>query len=278
MRGEPVRQALHGGQAAVQRHQAAAGETLSEPRLELGREVDLGYQHQRLPSGRQGRFGGAQVDLGLAAAGHAVQQLALRLDLAGTLRRQHRQHRRLLGGQVRPRWRDGWLGGGRLGRRAGWATRAARGRWFGLGQAPGPVQPTQPFDQAGVIKLAQLRGQYCQRHLADRTLVVAGREVHQGTPGRGQRRQRGHHLLHRAQTQALWRRPRRGRPDQARHAAVPQRHTHQCASRKFMLTLVIEQVGHARMLRCLDSHTNLYQCASSPVAWPGVDPVEFRTL
>ena len=41
---------------------------------QLRRQVDLGHQHQRLAAGRERLLGGAQVDLGLAAAGHAVQQ------------------------------------------------------------------------------------------------------------------------------------------------------------------------------------------------------------
>ena len=45
-----------------------------EARLELRREVDLGHQHQHLPAGRERARRGLQVDLGLAAAGDAVQQ------------------------------------------------------------------------------------------------------------------------------------------------------------------------------------------------------------
>ena len=74
VRRQPAAQALRRRQAAVQRDDAPAGEALGEARFELRRQVDLGHQHQRLPAGAERLCGGAQVDLGLAAAGHAVQQ------------------------------------------------------------------------------------------------------------------------------------------------------------------------------------------------------------
>ncbi len=71
-------------------------------RLQLGREVDLRHHHQGLGLriGLQGALHGAQVDLGLAAAGAAVQQKG-----AGVLR-DLVDHVALLGAQ----------GDGRLGR------------------------------------------------------------------------------------------------------------------------------------------------------------------
>ena len=42
--------------------------------IELRRQVDLRHEHERLPAAREHRVGRAQVDLGLAAAGDAVQQ------------------------------------------------------------------------------------------------------------------------------------------------------------------------------------------------------------
>ena len=41
---------------------------------QLRRQVDLGHQHEGLASGRERQAGGAQVDLGLAAAGDAVEE------------------------------------------------------------------------------------------------------------------------------------------------------------------------------------------------------------
>ena len=51
-------------------------ETGLEARQQLRGEVDLGHQHQHLGLrvARQRGLGGAQVDLGLAAAGGAEQQ------------------------------------------------------------------------------------------------------------------------------------------------------------------------------------------------------------
>ncbi len=49
-------------------------EARGEARDELRRQRDLGHQHQRLLAARHDRFDRAQVDLGLAAAGDAVQQ------------------------------------------------------------------------------------------------------------------------------------------------------------------------------------------------------------
>ena len=42
----------------------------------LGRQRDLGDEHDRAPSGGERRVDGGEVDLGLAAAGDAVQQHA----------------------------------------------------------------------------------------------------------------------------------------------------------------------------------------------------------
>jgi hypothetical protein len=78
VRQQPVVQALRRRQAAVQADQAAARKALCEARFELRREVDLGHQHQHLAAGVQRALRGLQVDLGLAAAGDAVQQRGAR--------------------------------------------------------------------------------------------------------------------------------------------------------------------------------------------------------
>ena len=54
--------------------------------FELRREIDFGHQQQHLPSRREGLCGGMQVDLGLAAAGHAMQQVRGRGRAEPTLR------------------------------------------------------------------------------------------------------------------------------------------------------------------------------------------------
>ena len=53
---------------------STASGTPSRLRNRLRRQADLGHQHQCLRAARQRLFYGAQIDLGLAAAGDAVQQ------------------------------------------------------------------------------------------------------------------------------------------------------------------------------------------------------------
>ena len=78
--GQPAFQALRVGHSAVHadhglfavlRHKAG-----DKALFQLGREVDLGHHHQclRLRVGVQHGLHGAQIDLGLAAAGAAVEQ------------------------------------------------------------------------------------------------------------------------------------------------------------------------------------------------------------
>jgi hypothetical protein len=71
---QPVAQALRRRQAAVQRDERRPESALGEAGFQLRRQVDLGHQHQHLAAGGQRLFGRMQVDLGLAAAGDAVQQ------------------------------------------------------------------------------------------------------------------------------------------------------------------------------------------------------------
>jgi len=79
VRGQPAFQALRRCQAAVHRHHALAAQvrkTFFKARLQLRRQVDLGHHHQHLGLGVFGQYagGGAQIHLGLAAAGAAKQQ------------------------------------------------------------------------------------------------------------------------------------------------------------------------------------------------------------
>ena len=79
VRGEPVAHALAFGEAAVHRDDRAfgqRGETRAERGLELRRQIDFGHEDERLrvrPRVEQARER-VQIDLGLAAARHAVQQ------------------------------------------------------------------------------------------------------------------------------------------------------------------------------------------------------------
>ena len=73
----PRRQPLARRQPAVQ-HRDVLAEARAEARRQLRRQRDLGHQHQRAAPGRPRRGDHAQVDLGLARAGDAVQQEAAR--------------------------------------------------------------------------------------------------------------------------------------------------------------------------------------------------------
>ena len=55
-------------------HADAAGEALSEAAHRLRRERDLRDQHDRAPAGRHRVVEHIEVDLGLTAAGHALEQ------------------------------------------------------------------------------------------------------------------------------------------------------------------------------------------------------------
>ena len=69
----PGRQPLGVGQRGVQQRQRH-GEALAEARHQLRRETDLRHQHQRALSAPQRVLDRVQIDLGLAAAGDAVEQ------------------------------------------------------------------------------------------------------------------------------------------------------------------------------------------------------------
>ncbi len=71
--GGPDAGALGIAQAGMQRMHGHA-EPLAEPRQRLRREADLRHQHQRLAAAGEAVGDGVEVHLGLAAAGHAVEQ------------------------------------------------------------------------------------------------------------------------------------------------------------------------------------------------------------
>ncbi len=70
----PIRNPLAFGKPAMQRDRARAGQRLPHTRHELRRQVDLGDEHQNLAAACDAACGRAQIHLGLAAAGDAVQQ------------------------------------------------------------------------------------------------------------------------------------------------------------------------------------------------------------
>ena len=91
-------------------HRERRVEALREARDQLRSERDLRHEHQRLLAAGHDRLDGAQVHLGLAAAGNAVQQernegtgrRSDRVDGSALLRRRIQPLRRL---HIAPRWR-----------------------------------------------------------------------------------------------------------------------------------------------------------------------------
>ncbi len=87
------------GERAVQ-HRDRRAEAGLEARGELWRERDLGHEHERALAARDRRGDDAQVHLGLAGAGHAVQQEG-RVAAAVERRTQRVDGDRLRGGERR---------------------------------------------------------------------------------------------------------------------------------------------------------------------------------
>ena len=208
MRGQPAFEALRRRQAAVQRHHALAPQvrkTRFKTRLQLRRQVDLGHHHQHLGLRVFGQHtgGGAQVDLGLAAAGAAKQQGRARVC------RQLVQRGALFG-----------------------AERQSFMRCFGAGGVG--LRALEPARQLHRRQLAQLGRQRGQGDFAQRALVVARRERHQTAPGGVQRRQSfegTQHLtgLFGCQITAV----RQRFPDHAQHLTAAQRYANQLARRQW---------------------------------------------
>jgi hypothetical protein len=80
----------------VQADEARLREARCDARFELRGEVDFGDEQQHLATSRQCAFDQAQVDLGLATARHAKQEVGFETVAAC---RDGGQHRLLLGGQ-----------------------------------------------------------------------------------------------------------------------------------------------------------------------------------
>jgi hypothetical protein len=88
---EETARACRIGHATVGAHHVGVRKTRGDTTFQLRRKRDFGHQHQCLAAARQNFGNGAQVNLGLAAAGHAVQQEGLELARSNECR-----HRRLL--------------------------------------------------------------------------------------------------------------------------------------------------------------------------------------
>ena len=221
---QPAAQSLRRCHAAVQRDDAPAGEARREAGLELRRQVDLGHQHQRLPAGLEGAGRGVQVDLGLAASGHAVQQ-----------------HRRGIGDGVQLRQHLGLL-------------RARRRRLVGMGLGRlrhRLVQLAQAQRDLAAVELVQFRRQHRQGQFAEAALVVTRCKTDQLAPGGVHRRQFVEHARQRLEgvvrelTRAI-------APHDPEQVAAAQRCPHQCSGRERTLTQIVEHITEAGMLRRLD--------------------------
>ena len=164
---QPVQHAFAFRQAAVQRRQRHAGEARADVRFQLRRQVDLRDQDQdlRIRIARQHLRAGLQVDLGLAAARHAVQQH--RIEAFGAAD----GVRGLLLGRVQ----HGHVG---------------RGRVMGVVQLGQLLQCAVERDRR---RQAQVLRQARHRHFAQRAVVIGGGKARQRDPAPGQRRQLAAH-------------------------------------------------------------------------------------
>ncbi len=99
--GLPVARARRLGQFAVQTGQLRLGKARRDARFELRRQVDFRHQEQRLLSSRQRALDQPQVDLGLTAAGDAVQQMGAKAGTGGNGVQRHLLFIRERRGRVR---------------------------------------------------------------------------------------------------------------------------------------------------------------------------------
>src|SRR5215831_49320 len=71
---KPVASANAGRKSAVQRHRAPSGNRRGNTLLELRRQIDLRHEDQHLAATRDALRGSGEIDLGLSAAGDALEQ------------------------------------------------------------------------------------------------------------------------------------------------------------------------------------------------------------
>ena len=81
--GEPMVEPLGRRQRAVQNRDARSRQRHSNALLKLRRQIDLGYEQQRLPARADDACCSREVDLGLPAPGHALQQRGCELARSG---------------------------------------------------------------------------------------------------------------------------------------------------------------------------------------------------
>jgi hypothetical protein len=196
------------------------GKTLADACFELRRQIDFRHEQQRLPAFFQGRGNEAQIDLGLAAAGDAIQQKR-RVSRAG---------------------RHGGDGSGLLGiqRRQG-RRRAARD-----GERPRPPRLGLRFAQAGRQRL--------EHGFAQGGLVILAGEFAQPEKILGQGRQVVQHGVRRLQLRLCHFALCGQLDDDADPLAAPERHANAQAARRreFRRAAVIEQAVERQVER--DAH------------------------
>ena len=238
VRQQPVAQPLRRRQATVQADHQVARKAFGEARFELWREVDFGHQHQRLPALLQRRLGGPQVDLGLAAAGDAVQQHRL------VGRADRRQGCRLFCVEF------GSLGWG--------------GQRGGVCSCGPLLQPRHAPRQGRIVDLAQVGWQHGQRQFAHTALVIGCGKVDQLAPFVGQRWQRRQHGCQRAQFGRCGSGVGRPLPHDAGHVAAAQWHAHQGPWWQCLLTCIVQKTTHRRVPGCLDRHREQHGLSHAP--------------
>ena len=190
-----LRRRAASGQFAVQADQSGRRKTSGDTRLELRGQVDFRYQQQDLTALVQRIGDQAQVDLGLAAAGHAEQQERLEAGAGGPDRVERRG---LLVGQL------------------------------GRGRRRGQCLTCLPRAWRRRVKSLQPGRQRRKHDFADRCLIVAGTEPGQPKPVCRQHRGRQDFLdrlqLLRRQIAVV-----RHIDDEADHRTAAERDTHPAA-------------------------------------------------
>ena len=198
------------------------GKARREASFELRRQVDLGHQHQHLTAGCECRRRGLQIDLGLAAAGDAVQQRAAGRQRSKGLR-------------------------GRLLR----AVEPRRGSVF-VRVPFGRAQTRDAACELCRIELAQLRRQHREREFTDAALVVAGSESDELPPNSRQGRHGVEHVADGLDLRRVEDRAGHPVPHDARHLPLTQRHPDQRSEREWALAAVVERSAEAGVLRRFD--------------------------
>ncbi len=251
---QPSAQTVAFGQAAVDHRQPVA-QARAHAVFQLRGQIDFRHQQQHLPPRRQHLLRQTQIELGLAAAGHAVQQGHTAAGRQQVL--QPGQGTGLGVGQDRAgvsRCRVGGLSHGGVHADRPISLKGVALALAGGARRPGP--PIGPADRparrarAGISGgLAQRRRQHRQQDLAQRPVVIVRREFRQTQPVGRHGRQIVQHRLDRPHPV----RRHAGRiphgPHHAHHGAAAERHPHTHPGRHRPVMRIIEQAGQRHIQR-----------------------------